>query len=130
MRIALWVYIALYAAGFTALQVSDRVTRSAEDRDPTWETVADIILLVTGLVGMLLFAANVSSASLKRAWVVVAVLLVVGQLFMFVRHLRSREATLAAADRALSNTEALVLEVGATVLLLPSLGVNVLYAIA
>ena len=130
MRIALWVYIALYAASFTALVVSDWLTRSAEDRDPTWETAADIVLLMTGLVGMLLFAGNVSSAPLKHAWVVVAVLLVVGQSFMFVRHLRRRGATLAAADGALSNSQAIVLEAGATVLLLPSLCVNVLYAVA
>ena len=54
--------------------------------------------------------------------------LVIGQVLLFIRHMRRRPQLVAGAATELSEREVMWLEVATTLLLLPSLTVNLAYA--
>ena len=74
MRIAIYIYVALYSL-YTVWTIADDI----REKPALWETVSDAVLLSLGLVGMILYQAEVADAAVKSVWKVASVLLVAGQ---------------------------------------------------
>ena len=116
-----------YAIFFVGLHIAETLVVKPDERDPLWETLTDLTMLTLGFVGMALFFNRVDDPNVQMVWKLIAPLLVIGQLFMFIRYLKGRPE-LMAEDDALSSKETLGLEIGILVLLSPSLGINLLFA--
>jgi hypothetical protein len=130
MKTLLLVYMGVYAVVVVAATLLETLVVPAAERDPFWETLLDVVLLGAGFVGMVLFFREVEDPQVRLLWRFVAPSLVLGQSWLFVRHLRSRAQMITDSEQEWTERHMAWTEAGFLALLLPSLGINLSFAFA
>lgn len=124
LKILLYMYVAVYA-WFLVWTIIDGV----RGKEPWWDVTADLILLPLGGIGMFLFLNSVANPSLKSAWKVISILMVIGQIIVNViaRH-RMLAGKTDFDPEGLSEWGILFTDLISVLLLAPMLVMNVMFA--
>ena len=123
MTTLIWIYIGLYVLVAAVIVLVETHLTPPEERDPGWESAADVLLLLLGLAGMLLFQLEVESAALTATWRVVAPLLVLAHIAL---SLRGRRRVV--EEEAPPKSAVFLNDLATLAFLGPSLVLNLLYA--
>lgn len=127
MTLLIWIFIVLYACIWSLMVVVDTRGSSGEERDPVWERALDRTLIVSGLVGMLLYQTQPEIAWLPSAWKVVVVASVVCHLGL----LAKTAYALFGPNGTYDQHERWAVWGGAAIaafMVVPSIAINALYA--
>jgi hypothetical protein len=127
VKTLLLVYMVVYAVVWVAIYFAEGLVVPPAERDSVWELLLDVVLLATGFVGMALYLKDIDHTHLKLAWKFVAPVLLGGHLWGFIRHMRERPRLIADSGGVSPEGDAAWIELATTVLLLPSLVINLAF---
>lgn len=124
LNILIYIYTGIYFLFSTWTIASD-----VKEKGPWWDIAASVVLLPLGGIGILLFVFSVNDPSLKSAWKVISILVVVGQLST---NVVSRYLTLAGETdldpKGISQWALLGADLVAVFFLAPMFVLNILFA--
>ncbi len=130
MKTFLLIYLISYTVVFVVIYLAETLLSPPAERDPLWETLADVMALTIGFIGMVFVLRELSNPLIKSLWKFISVGLLGYQLWMFTRWMRARPQVIAEPNRELSSNEVTVIELAMTAFLVPSLIINLWFAFA
>ena len=120
-------YIGIYVcfAFFVYVLYAQLVPEEMKKDDKPWETPIDMILIVTGLLGMIFLLVDLRSNTIKTIWQPLSVILVLAQLYL---NLKGRLEFWRSGEPERHKVEAGYADLSTILFLCPSLCLNIYYA--